>query len=102
VHVDDPPSERVDCADGDVTGNERIGDAGEAAMVQMNVGATDLGVACPEERGTGLEVRGRRLAKLDRLVGCRDDGGAVGGARHNCKLLSRWQADALKCGQVRC
>jgi hypothetical protein len=57
-----------------VTGDDRERDI-ETAMVEMDVGAADLGVQGPEEGGTWFEVGFGDVADFERLAGTSHDGG---------------------------
>jgi hypothetical protein len=72
LHVRERPTELGDPADRHVTRNERIGDARELAVMEVDVGAADLGEQHVEQRGTALDHRARELAHAHRLVRRRD------------------------------
>src|SRR5689334_13282545 len=67
MHVTLAIAQRGDSTNGDVAGNDREGDV-EAAVVEMYVGAADLGVHRLEQCSAGLEIGSGKLPDLERLM----------------------------------
>jgi hypothetical protein len=76
-----------DRSDRDVPGNERVRDARQLAVMEVDVGPADLGEQHVEQRGAGIECRPGELDDADGLVRCRDCGGE--NARRSGHDLSR-------------
>src|SRR6185436_693066 len=61
--------------DADMTGDERIGDACQPAVPEMNIGAAHFGCDGLEQHGTVFHLRQRIASDLCRLTWSRYDGG---------------------------
>jgi len=74
LDVSDPAPRRFDDADGHVAGDNREWDV-ETTVVEVDVGAANLGVERSEKRGAGFEVGAWDVADFEGPAGASHDGG---------------------------
>ena len=79
VYVAQVAAHRRERAGGDVAGDQRVGHAGEAAVVQVHVGATHFAAVDAQQRFAGAEFGQRVLTQLDVAIGSGEHG-SPGGA----------------------
>ena|SRR6188768_3261138 len=69
VESSDAPANRIEHTSRDVSWNDRIWDARQAPVPQVNIGAAHFRARGTKERSTRGQVRTRKLPDLDRLPG---------------------------------
>jgi hypothetical protein len=75
VETADLPAKSLKDAGRNVSGDDRIWHSGQAAVPEVDVGATYFRSCRAQQRSTGRKIRPRVLANLDRPLWRRHDGG---------------------------
>ena len=73
-NIEQLPTNLAQAADGNVTGNQWIGNTLQSALLKINVGATDLRKFDLKQSRVLFEFRTGNFAQFDRRVRLRDDG----------------------------